>query len=248
MVVQTLGVPSPARRRRRARPREADEGAAATVPLTRITAIAPQPLPGDAAAWLARMRKGAEAREEIVAEALGLARRVLGAWRVAAGEPHRPDPALALALAVRVGYGSADELVEGRWQEALDVPHDDSRRRRRSDALRPHERFAALLAGRDTRLACEELLLRARADVDAERWREAALQMRIGLDALLAERAELAAPGQAEDLAELEARREAIAEAARAALSEPLGDERREDVMATLAVCERVLRRRAAHR
>ena len=56
----------------------------------------------------------------------------------------------------------------------------------------PEERFAALLGGREQALACEELVLRARADLDAGREREAALEARVALEALLAE-----LPGQA---------------------------------------------------
>ena len=51
----------------------------------------------------------------------------------------------------------------------------------------PEERFAALLGGRESPLAAEELVLRARADLDAGRPREAALQARVALEALLAE-------------------------------------------------------------
>ena len=58
----------------------------------------------------------------------------------------------------------------------------------------PEERFAALLGGREQVLACEELVLRARADLDAGREREAALQARVALESLLAEMPEI--PGE----------------------------------------------------
>ena len=51
-------------------------------------------------------------------------------------------------------------------------------------------------AAASTVAACELLVLRARADLDAGRGREAALQLRVGLEALLAEREALRAPGQ----------------------------------------------------
>jgi hypothetical protein len=44
-----------------------------------------------------------------------------------------------------------------------------------------------VLGGRDVALACEELTLRARADLDAGRPREAALQLRIALESALSE-------------------------------------------------------------
>ena len=44
-----------------------------------------------------------------------------------------------------------------------------------------------MLGGRERVDACETLLLRARADLDGGREREAALQLRVGLEALLVE-------------------------------------------------------------
>ena len=93
----------------------------------------------------------------------------------------------------RPGAGGAHRLRRGRagGRRAL------GRRRascpspapatRRDAALRPQERLSALLGTRDAALACEELTLRARADVDAGRRREAALQLRVALQAAVAE-------------------------------------------------------------
>ena len=58
---------------------------------------------------------------------------------------------------------------------------------KREAALRPQERFAALLAARDVALACELLALRARLDLDQRRGREAALQLDAALVTALAE-------------------------------------------------------------
>ena len=80
-------------------------------------------------------------------------------------------------------------------------------RRRRAELLRPQERVAEVLGGRGRVPACELLLIRARADLDAARTREAALQLRVGLEALLAEREALAAPDQDKDFAALDERR-----------------------------------------
>ena len=62
----------------------------------------------------------------------------------------------------------------------------------------PEERFAALVGGHGSPLAAEELVLRARADLDAGRTREAALQARVALEALLAELQSPAVEGLAE--------------------------------------------------
>ena len=84
--------------------------------------------------------------------------------------------------------------------------------------LSPQERLAALLSGRDAALACEELTLRARGDLDHGRAREAALQLAIALDTALAELEAWREQGDmARRLEELDDRRGAVAEAARAA-------------------------------
>ena len=91
--------------------------------------------------------------------------------------------------------------------------------------LAPQARLAAVLGARDRVLACEELTLRARSDLDESRPREAALQLLVALDAALAE---LAADPHvstlSERLAELRGQREAVAGAAQAALSGSLSE------------------------
>jgi len=246
LVVETLGATSPGRRRlRRAKPRETDTAEDVTVPVTRLTVIDATEVEDDPAAWLARVKKGDEERDELIRHALGCATRALAAWRVASADGTVADPSAESAIAVRVGYGHGDRLVEGQWEEAIEVPRE-KRRRTRTDALRPQERVAAFLSGRDTPLACEELLLRARSDLDGDRGREAALQVRVGLEALLAERERLASRGQEADLGLLDDRRSITGEAANEALRGLLSGERLGEVEETLQICERVLRRRAA--
>ena len=94
--------------------------------------------------------------------------------------------------------------------------------------------------------ACELLLIRARSDLDAGRVREAALQVRVGLEALLADREALAAPDQDKDFAALDERRAITGEAANEALAGELSDERAAEVTETLRIAERVLRRKRA--
>lgn len=247
LVARTFGAPAPPRRRlRRPKPRDADPEAAATVPVTELTVIDSNPLDGDGDAWLERVRTDSELRDELVGDALALATRALAARRIASADPAIPDARLESALRVRVGYGSGDELVDGHWQAALELPREAGRVSRAA-ALRPQERLAAVLGGREAPLACEELLIRARSDLDAGRDREAALQIRVALEALLAERAALENAGQTEDLAFVDGRRRITGEAANEALRGALSDERTAEVAETVAVCERILRRRAAH-
>jgi hypothetical protein len=248
LVVVVAGAPAPPRRRLgRAKPKDADPDARApTVPLTTLTSIRPDPLgdEAEAQAWLTRLRGDPEAIATELSEALVLVNSAVHAQRAAAIDPELADVGAEHALAVRVGFGTGDQLADGRYAQAIEVPR--SARRRRAEALRPQERVAAVLGGRETIAACELLLLRARADLDARRGREAALQLRVGLEALLAEREALSAPGGDDDLAALEERRRITGEAANEALAGELGTERAAEVSETLRLCERVLRRKRA--
>jgi hypothetical protein len=135
----------------------------------------------------------------------------------------------------------------GRFRDArqIDVAPRESRRQRREEELRPQERVAAMLGGRESGDACETLLLRARADLDAGRDREAALQLRVGLEALLVElKGALADPGHGEDMGALAERRSEVGEAANTALAGELSDRQRDQVEELLKISERVLRRR----
>jgi hypothetical protein len=149
---------------------------------------------------------------------------------------------------VRIGYGTGEETADGLYSAVREVDvwaSGASRRRRREEDLRPQERVAAVLGGRERLDVCETLLLRARADLDAGRRREAALQLRIGLEALLAELGESkGSDGHAEDLATLRENRREAGEAANEALAGELTTQRLGQVTELLARSERDLRRR----
>ena len=102
--------------------------------------------------------------------------------------------------------------------------------------MAPGERLAAILSGRDELLASEELVLRARADLEAHRPREAALQARIALEAVLAE--------LRPDDPELEAARAEIGDAANAALQGAPPEHLQSAVAHAVERMERALRRR----
>ena len=247
LVVETLGAPSPARRRlRKAKARDADATTEPEVPLTRLTVIDAEPIEGDPEAWLEGLKKDEEARDARARAARACVVRAVAARRVSVADAGVADPATGSTVAVRLGYGDGDGLIEGHWTQAIEVPRDAGTRSR-TEGMRTHERVAALLGGRETALVCEELLLRARSDIEGLREREAALQVRVGLEALLADRAAFGAGGQASDLAFLDERRRSTGEAANEALRGPLSAERVAEVTETLKICERVLRRRAAN-
>jgi len=238
------------RRRRRPRRVEADDEPAALT-LTRATAIrafAPLADEGEAARWLDEACEAEDTVEVLVDEGLALLNRALHAQGVAAAAP-RANSELGAEAAERIllGYGSGEEVAASRFHDAraVDVGPRASRRRQREEELRPQERVAAVLGGREQLDACETLLLRARADLDAGRDREAALQLRVGLEALLTElNGALSDPGHEEDMGTLNERKAEAGAAANAALQGDLSADQSAQVAELLDIGERVLRRR----
>ncbi len=242
----TSDAPPAARRRlRRARPRDADPGSEpGPLPVSTLTAIRPEPLGAHDAAhrWLESIR---ESDDEIAAEldgALLVVNRAIHALRTSTLDPHLADLSAHRALVVRIGFGTGDELADGRYAEAIEVPR--ATRRRRLEELRPQERIAAILGRRERPSVADELLLRARGDLDAGRDREAALQLRVGLEALLAEPRDTTTQAERTDLETLDDRRAITGDAANEALAGELSDDRVAELSETLRLCERVLRRR----
>jgi hypothetical protein len=251
LVLQRIGAP-PAAGRRRRRPRKAEaENEPNALVLTRATTIrAHSPFEDEEAAarWLDEACEAEDTVDVLVEEGLDLLNRALHAQALASANPHsRRELAAEGAERVLLGFGSGEETAAGRFSEArqVDAGPRASRRRRREDELRPQERVAAMLGGREAADACETLLLRARADLDAGRDREAALQLRVGLEALLVELKDaLADPGHEEDMGALQERKGKAGEAANEALVGELTPAQRQDVQDLLEISERILRRR----
>jgi hypothetical protein len=192
-----------------------------------------------AAAWL----KGAG--EADLAAGLTVLNRALHAHRIASADPHAHGVGRHEALVARIGYGAGEQVADGLWTDARELVDAGRRHRRRIPAAQA--RLAALLTGRHAALACEELALRTRLDLDQGRAREAALQVLVALDAALAELADdPAAPALADRLEELRALRDGVAAAARQATSGPLGAPEREATEFVLGRIEAALRARAA--
>jgi hypothetical protein len=250
LVLQRIGAPPIGGRRRRGRSTRA-EAEPAPLALTRATVVrAATPFEGqaDAARWLDQACDAEEAVDGLAAEAVATLNRALHAQAVAAADPYGRELSPEGAERVLLGYGSGEEVADGRFTDARQVelgPRTASRRRRREEDLRPQERVAAVLRGREQLDACEILLLRARADLTAGRDREAALQLRVGLEALLAELdGAVDDPGHAEDIAALRERLPKAEGAAKQAIGGALADQQRTQVEELLETCERVVRRR----
>lgn len=247
LVLETIGAPTRRRvlSRRAARAKREEPGTApALAPLTIATLVAAAPLAGDDVAleWLAAADLDAEVRT-----AVDVLNGVLHAERLVRADPFVREVTAAQAVAVRVGVGRGEQVAEGQWTEARGLDPAGFRPRSRESALRPQERFAALLAGRDVALAAEELTLRARLDLDRGRTREAALQLRVALEAALAE---LQAWSHHEDvatrLAALRGDREAVAAAANRALEGGLDARQIAAITEILARVEAALAARTA--
>lgn len=240
LVLSTLGAPERHRMRGR-RGREVREASPEAVPTNRATVVRTDPFPttGHGESWLSAIRDDRERRDGELDRALSTLNGALHAYRVARADPHVRDVALGQALVARIGFGSGDEAVAGLFKQAWELPRSGVVRARRSMEA-PEERFAALLSGRESVLACEELVLRARADLGAGRSREAALQARVALEALLAELPRASGNRRGE----LEADRRVIGDAANAALRAELSPELAEALEASVRRMESALRLR----
>lgn len=242
VVLGTLGAPQ--RRLLRGRRAKAVERIEAEpVPTSRATVIRPESLDGEdaGAAWLERLRGDSDALYAERDGALTVLNRVIWAHRAAAADPFARDVTADQALVARVGYGSGEQVADGRFAAGLEVPRE-RRRSSRDERIAPQERLAALLGARTQQLACEELVLRARADVDAGRPREAALEARIALETALAELGGATAP----ELDELRELRRDVGRAANTALRSDPPAELSATVAKAVELMERTLRRHRA--
>jgi hypothetical protein len=250
LVVETHGAPPPPRRKRRKPRAVPPDSEPWSLPLGRATLVrAFAAFDEEAAAgrWLERVTAEEEAIDDLLAEALTALNQALHAHAVASAEPHPQVLAPERAVAARLGYGSGQQVAVGESSEArvVDRRAGTAARRRRDDELRPQERVAAVLGGREALDACETLLLRARADLDAGRTREAALQLRVGMEALLAELPDaLDDPDHKADMTTIASRREEAVKLATSALKDDLGPTESARLADLLSICERVIRRR----
>jgi hypothetical protein len=224
------------------------------VATTRVTAIDPVSLSAEnqAKAWLAELDCDRE-----VDAAIAVVNRMLYSQRIATADPYIHEVSAEQALVIRAGWGEGEQVADGLWAHARELPWSGrargsrgSRRglrRDRTSALRPQERLAALLGARGAALLCEELALRARQDLDQGRVALAALELDCAFALAPAElRAE-----KREDLAirvaELEQLRAGVQEQADATLPQDGGITPDEEVVThALERLEAALRARTA--
>lgn len=176
LIVQELDAPRPQRRgRRRARPVAPEEPE--QVPVTRVTVTGiGLDDPSAGSAWLRETIGDRERGAQELRDATRIINRALSALRAEARDPLVQEIGVTKALAIRLGHGTGDELAEGRWTEASQLPQAH---RGRLDDVDPQSRVAAVLAGRDEVHPAETLMQRAR--LDAQQGRDA--EARYGLQA-----------------------------------------------------------------
>jgi HAMP domain-containing protein len=240
----------PQRRSRRWGREPEPDNVPAETGLSRATLVETTVVDDEAAkAWLDSIADAAA--DEAVTEGLAVLNSALRAFRAVSADPVVREVTAEQALTVRVGYGAGVEVADGAWTAARDIPASSDkagrRRSQRLSALRPQERFAAVLGGRDAVLACEELALRARLDLDQGRPREAALQTHLALEAAIAELAAFRGQeGVGRRLSELEELRDTVAAAANEALQHGPSADEVARVGDALEKVESVLRARSA--
>jgi hypothetical protein len=240
IVLSTLGA-AQRRLRRRGKPTPVDGAEEpSAVPTARATLIHAEPFGSEeeGSRWLERLRRDSAALDLEVNDAARELNAVLRAHRAAAADPYVREVSRSVANAVRVGYGSGDQVADGRFAAAYELPSEsEARRGRPAESMAPLERLAAVLSGAEEVGVSEELVLRARLDLDAGRSREAALQARIALEALLAE------CSGSEEAAALGAHRAAVGDAANAALRGEVDPSLAAAVADAVTEMRRVLRR-----
>lgn len=250
--MRTLGVPrASGRKRRRGRAIAAEGFEGTPLPLARYGVARPRPFESesDAEAWLAGVSSDHEQATSLLDSALAAINAALHAQRAAAADPYVSELSPTTAQTRRIGYGTGDEVADGRWTRGIEIAaYTSDRLQNRLAAIEPQERLAAILGANQVVLPCEVLILRAQADLDHGRTREAMLQLVIGVDALLGEVPAGASAEMDGDLEAITSARDSIGAVASSAISQEPDADQIKVASKVLARCRRVLSRRSVDR
>ena len=151
LVVQTLGAPHPSRgrgRRSRRAKRADSPPAVPDVPVSRCTVADSSPLgdESEAKAWLKKTGGDPKARADYATAALAVLNRGLEALREEAEDRLVAEASFHHALAVRIGFGTGEQIADGQWTDAVELPPTPTPRHHDLEAQR---RAALRLAGTD---------------------------------------------------------------------------------------------------
>ncbi len=229
---------------------------------TRARAVAPEPGPTpvltarativdpvslsverQAQAWLSELDSEREVNGAFV-----FLNRVLHSQRVASADPYAREVSPEQALTLRVGWGEGEQVADGRWLHAVELPWGRplKRKHRRATTLRVDERLARLLAARERPLQCEEHTLRARLDLDQGRLAHGAAELQLAYTVALTELRGENRQDLAIRIAELEQLRGPVSAQGRAALPGAAKGPDEEIVRHALERLEAALRARTA--
>jgi hypothetical protein len=179
LVMAVQGVAKGRRRiRRKARLIE-DEDGPDDVPIqlaSYVEASAPIPKADEARGRLEEIAQMPDLQQRWVDEGFSVLNRAIRGHRAGSGDPYVLEVARRDARKVRIGFGTSNEVAEGGWTDALDIPSPPGQRVSRASTLAPAEAVADALTGRLPVLESEDLLVRVFLDVDAGRTSAAALQ------------------------------------------------------------------------
>jgi hypothetical protein len=184
LVIGVLGAPAGQRRLLR-KTRTVERDVPPTeVPLSLVTFVkGTEPLTDErqAAAGLDAIRFSEPAQEELAEEGLAVLNLAIRGYRAGARDPYASEVTRRDARRVRIGYGNTEDVQDGVWRVAFELPPALQSRSKRIERLRPAEAVAAVLSGRAEVLEGEDLLLRALIDLDQGRTRAAAQQVAAAL-------------------------------------------------------------------
>jgi hypothetical protein len=189
LVVRRLGAIRAGKRLRKGKPVPLEtEPQPEPLPLARLTLIKALPFETEEAAadWLGQVLDDEDIATALLREVTTTLNRAILAYRVSAPDAYAPDLSAGDALAVRFGYGTGQEVAEGRWTAASELPEGRRRSLRAEviDGVGAQERIAAVLGGRDDIAPQESLLVDAERAAAEGRRALAALTLGAAVDAL----------------------------------------------------------------
>lgn len=169
------------------------------VPLALVTFVkGTEPIDSDseAARRFDIIRGSEEEQQRRVDEGMKVLNAAIRAYRAGARDPYAIEVDRRDMRRVRIGYGSTDEVQVGAWQAAFEPPPPPRGRTKRVERLRPAEAVAIVLSGRGRVLEAEDVILRALVDLDQDRTRAAAQQVRAAMVLFLQELGDEAPTGR----------------------------------------------------
>jgi hypothetical protein len=141
----------------------------------------------EARRFLETIKAQQDRQEEFIEEMVAVLNTAIRAFRAAARDPYLTEIAREDSREVRIGYGSAQDLTAGQWQEAFALPPPRRQRISRAERLKPTEAVSLALDRSLPLLDAEDLALRVMLDLQQNRTRAAAVQLRACADLLVAE-------------------------------------------------------------